>query len=99
MFFINAPILTRFPTRVKKTTLMNSPNTDGIRNRPRIAPLATTRHFTSAETVCEISANNSIQTTEPITIALASQRFVRNHEAFQLALQQEQKQLWDPGNC
>src|SRR5688572_25553682 len=76
--FISPPRLTMCPQRVRKTKLMNSPNTEGIKNSPNIAALATTRHFTSAEIVCDNSASNSIQTTLPMTIALAIQRFALN---------------------
>src|SRR5437867_12540045 len=78
IFLISAPKLTRLPQRVRNTTLMNSPNTDGIKKSPRIAALATTRHFTNAEIACEISASKSIHTTLPIKIALANQRFSPN---------------------
>src|SRR5215216_5874469 len=57
---------------------MNSPNTDGIRNSPNRAALATTRHFTRAEIVCDSSASKTIQTRPEIMIELPIHRFSLN---------------------
>src|SRR5918996_502730 len=58
---------------------MNSPNTDGMKNRPSSAALATTRHLTSAEIVCVSNASKIIQTRLAISIAYAIQRLALNH--------------------
>src|SRR5215216_1504324 len=72
--------LTRSPNLVWKRMLMKTdPKTEGINTMPNIAALATMRHFSNAETVCDNNASNSTQTTPAITIALASHKLSLNH--------------------
>src|SRR5687767_8462868 len=77
-FLIDAIKLTAFPHNVLKTSLMKRPNAEGIRNSATSAPLATTRHLTSAEIVCVSRASSSIQNTLAITIELAIHRLSLN---------------------
>src|SRR6187402_614014 len=54
---------------------MISPNAPGTKNRARIAPLATTRHLTSAEIARAINESRMIQTIEPKKIDHIIHRF------------------------
>src|SRR6185369_2351832 len=70
----------RSPSLVWNRMLMKTdPNTDGINTIPSIAALATMRHFSSAETVCDNSASNNTQTSPAITIELPIHRLALNH--------------------
>ena len=78
MLFINENKLMSDPHLVEKMTLMICPKASGIKKIPRMAPLATTRHFNRAEIACDKSDNSKIQTTLQIRIELAIQRFSLN---------------------
>src|ERR1051325_8703955 len=80
-FFISAPRLMMLPQRVKNNWLTTSPNTEGMKNIPNRAALATTRHLTSAEMAWDNSANSKIHTTLPTKIAPARYKLSANQPA------------------
>src|SRR5687768_3455616 len=80
MLFIVAHKLIKFPARVRKISLTIPPKAHGTKNSPSIAPLATTRHRTSAEIARAINDSRTIQVIDPRKIDPAIHRFAHSHE-------------------
>src|SRR5688572_27747291 len=68
MLFIVAHKLIKLPDRVRNSSFNISPKALGMKNRPSIAPLATTRQRTSAEMDKAINESKTIHTAKPAMI-------------------------------
>src|SRR5215203_5915349 len=77
--FIVAHKLIKCPARVKKSSLMISPNAVGTKSSPSSAPLATTRHLRKDDTASASKDSRTIQTMHPKKIAQIIHRFAQSH--------------------